>query len=135
MLSLVALLSGEEIFQHHYDSEKRADALTAHAKFENKHGDHLTLLNAFKAFRKIEKAKIWCQENYVNPRNLQYAAEVRKQLSEICERLSLDFASCGNNFDQVRSRQHPPGARWKVLTNRFVSGSKMFDKRNVHKHC
>lgn len=95
------MLAGEDIFFNCYDSEKRADALTAHAKFENKTGDHLTLLNVFKTFLKTEKVKLWCHDNYLNCRNLTYASDVRKQLKEICQRLNLDFSSCGNNFDQV----------------------------------
>lgn len=105
MLSLVAVLSGEDVFLNFYDSDKRADALTAHAKFENKHGDHLTLLNVLKSFSKTERVKLWCHENYLNSRNLTYALDVRNQLSEICTRLDLEFSSCGNNFDQVTTSQ------------------------------
>lgn len=101
MLSLVAVMSSEEVFVTLYDSEKRAEALVAHAKFENKYGDHLTLLNVFKAIPKIDNLKVWCHENYLNGRNLTYANEVRKQLSDICKRQDLEFSSCGKNFDQV----------------------------------
>lgn len=103
MLSLVAILSGEEVFLNICDSERRADALTAHAKFENKRGDHLTLLNVYKAFAKNERAKLWCHENYLNNRNLTYAIDVRRQLNDICQRLGLEFSSCGNNFDHVNA--------------------------------
>lgn len=91
------------MFLSPYDPERKADALTAHAKFENKYGDHLTLLNVFKAFPKTEKVKVWCQENYLNARNLTYAVEVRRQLSDICQRLGVEPSSCGGNFDQVIS--------------------------------
>lgn len=101
MLSLVAIMSSEEVFLTFFDSERRAEALVAQAKFENKYGDHLTLLNVFKAIPKIEKLKLWCHENFLNGRNLTYANEVRKQLSDICKRLELEFSSCGKNFDQV----------------------------------
>lgn len=101
MLSLVAMLSSEEVFLTFFDSEKRAEALVAHAKFENKHGDHLTLLNVFKAMPKSDKIKVWCHENFLNARNLGYAIEVRKQLSDICTRLELEFSSCGRNYEQV----------------------------------
>lgn len=101
MLSIVAVLSGEEIFVNCHTSENRADALTAHARFENKNGDHLTLLNVYKTYSKTDKVKVWCQENFLNARNLAYAMQVRKQLTEICERLELELSSCGNNFDQV----------------------------------
>lgn len=84
-----------------HDTDRRGDALTAHARFENEFGDHLTLLNIFKAFAKSERPKTWCHDNFLNIRNLNYALEVRKQLTEICERLKLEFSSCGTKFDQV----------------------------------
>lgn len=102
MLSIVAILSGESIFIQMHDHEKRADALTAHAKFHHQHGDHLTLLNVYRAFQSAERAKMWCHENYLNSRNLIYARDVRNQLSEICERLELPLTSCGAELDQVR---------------------------------
>lgn len=102
MLSIIAVLSGEEIFINNiHDTDRRGDALTAHAKFENQYGDHLTLLNVFKAYSKSERVKTWCHDNFLNNRNLLYASDVRKQLKEICTRLRLEFKSCGNNFDQV----------------------------------
>lgn len=100
MLSLVAILSGENIFVS--SIEKREQAALAHAKFESKHGDHLMLLNVYKAFEKTEKIKLWCHDNFLNTRNLLYARDVRNQLLEISERLSLPISSCGNDMDQVR---------------------------------
>lgn len=105
ILSVIAVLSGEDVFINNiHDSERRGDALVAHAKFENQLGDHLTMLNVFKAYSKAERAKTWCHENFLNIRNLTYATEVRNQLKEICTRLELEFNSCGNNFDQVRNK-------------------------------
>lgn len=98
----MALLSGENIFVQFHDSERKAEALVAHSKFQSIHGDHLTLLNVFRAFSNAERVKVWCQENFVNARNLTYAREVRNQLSEICERLELPKSTCGDNVDQVR---------------------------------
>lgn len=85
-----------------HDNEKRNNALIAHAKFENESGDHLTLLNVFKAYVKAGRPKIWCHENYLNTNNLNYAQEVRNQLKDICTRMNLEFASCGNQFDKVK---------------------------------
>lgn len=102
VLSIIALLSGEDVFIHNiHDTDRRGDALVAHAKFQNEYGDHLTLLNVFKAYAKSERPKIWCHDNFLNTRNLSYALDVRNQLSEICKRVNLEFSSCGNNFDQV----------------------------------
>lgn len=84
-----------------HDTEKHGDALTAHSKFENQFGDHLTLLNVYNAYAKTERPKTWCHDNFVNFRNLSYAHAVRNQLSEICSRLNLEFNSCGNQFEKV----------------------------------
>ncbi|XP_013101680.1 ATP-dependent RNA helicase DHX33 [Stomoxys calcitrans] len=100
MLSLVAVLSGDNVFVS--SVEKREHANLAHAKFHSKYGDHLTLLNVFSAFQKTEKIKLWCHDNFLNTRNLSYARDVRKQLLEVVERLALQINSCGNNYDQVR---------------------------------
>lgn len=121
ILSIVAILSGEEIFVNCHTSENRADALTAHARFENKNGDHLTLLNAFKTYSNIERVKVWCQENFLNSRNLAYASQVRKQLSDICERIELELSSCGNNFDQVYTiEMHRRSSYTTIFTNSFL---------------
>lgn len=102
MLTIVALLSGEDIFINNiFDVERRGDALIARAKFESQHGDHLTVLNVFRAYTKVDRIKSWCHENYLNNRNLSYATDVRVQLSAICKRLDLKIESCGKNLDQV----------------------------------
>lgn len=96
------MLSGEEVFMNNlHDNEKRSNALIAHAKFENESGDHLTLLNIYKAYTRAGRPKIWCHENFLNTTNLNYAQEVRNQLKDICTRLNLEFSSCGNQFDKV----------------------------------
>lgn len=120
MLSIVAVLSGEEIFVNPFDPERKGDAITAHAKFENKFSDHLTLLNVFKAFPKSEKVKLWCNENFLNARNLTYAVAVRRQLSEICDRLGLKLSSCGNDFDQVRKSQNTSIVIMKPLKYKLI---------------
>lgn len=103
MLSIVAILSGETIFYLSDDPDKRVEALKAHAKFESIHGDHLTLLNVYNEFKKTDRHKTFCHDNYLHCRNLEYARDVRLQLSDICERLELEPSSCGNDFDQVIS--------------------------------
>lgn len=102
MLSIVSILSGESIFYLSEDPEKRADALKAHAKFESIHGDHLTLLNVYNESKKTDRHKVFCHDNYLNSRNLEYARDVRRQLSEICERLEMESSTCGNDFDKVK---------------------------------
>ncbi|EDV58472.1 ATP-dependent RNA helicase DHX33 [Drosophila erecta] len=91
ILSLVSVLSSDHVFVS--NSDKNEMAALAHAKFQSKHGDHLTLLNVFNAFTKTEKPKMWCHDNYLNLRSLTYARNVRRQLTEISERLHLALNS------------------------------------------
>ncbi|XP_055714042.1 ATP-dependent RNA helicase DHX33 [Phlebotomus papatasi] len=100
MIMIIAVLSGENIF--HTSNDKRDQILVAHSKFVSKHGDHLTILNAFREFLNAENPKMWCFKHFLNYRNLMYANEVRKQLMEICKRCNLEESSCGSDFDQVR---------------------------------
>ncbi|TDG44900.1 hypothetical protein AWZ03_008708 [Drosophila navojoa] len=100
MLSLVAALSSDNVFIGHTDKSELA--ALAHAKFQSKHGDHLTLLNVFSTFQKTEKPKIWCHDNFLNIRNLNYARNVRNQLAEISTKLNLALNSCGDNTDAVK---------------------------------
>ncbi|KAF5274700.1 hypothetical protein FQA39_LY07092 [Lamprigera yunnana] len=102
VLSIVALLSGESIFLN--PSAKREQALTARQKFFSAYGDHLTLLNAFRTYNNLgsNARRFWCHEHYINSRNISYAAQVRTQLLEICQKLQIPISSCGNNTEQVR---------------------------------
>ncbi|KAH8273854.1 hypothetical protein KR044_002202 [Drosophila immigrans] len=100
MLSLVAALSSDNVFIGHADKSELA--ALAHAKFQSKHGDHLTLLTVFATFQKTEKPKVWCHDNFLNIRNLTYARNVRGQLLEISNRIGLASNSCGDNLDAVK---------------------------------
>ncbi|XP_013188392.1 ATP-dependent RNA helicase DHX33-like [Amyelois transitella] len=99
MLSLVAVLSSENVF--YSPMNKREEALKAKQKFVSPLGDHITLLNVYKAFCKAPQQKQWCKENYLNQKNLTYASEVRQQLVRICQSLKLQVTSCGSAMDQV----------------------------------
>ncbi|KAK6317540.1 hypothetical protein J4Q44_G00129400 [Coregonus suidteri] len=65
-------------------------------------GDHLTLLNIYRAFKKVNANKEWCRENFVNSRNMSMVGEVRAQLREICLKLSMKLESCGSDTGRVR---------------------------------
>lgn len=63
ILSLVSVLSSDHVFVS--NSEKNEMAALAHAKFQSKHGDHLTLLNVFNGFLKSEKPKVSVSSYYL----------------------------------------------------------------------
>lgn len=52
--------------------------------------------------RKLLFFQMWCHENFLNFRNLNYACEVRKQLVQVCERCGVAITSCQQKTDSVR---------------------------------
>lgn len=99
-LTVIALLSGESVFTD--PPAKRQQAALARTKFVSSDGDHVTLLNVFQGYTSTEQKKVWCQENFLHHRNLEYGMDVRKQLASLVERANLEKASCGTNTASLR---------------------------------
>ncbi|KAI8803208.1 P-loop containing nucleoside triphosphate hydrolase protein [Cladochytrium replicatum] len=85
MLTIVAMLSVENITFVPVD--KREQAAEARNKFINHQGDHLTLLNIWKAYLDVGKDRDWCNDNFINARSLKQ--KVRGQLQTFCDRLGI----------------------------------------------
>lgn len=49
-----------------------------------------------------KEKKVFCRENFLHHRNLEYACNVRKQLAETAERANLEKSSCGTNTENLR---------------------------------
>lgn len=86
------------------DAAKQADE--AKAQFAHIDGDHLTLLNAYFAYKQSGDNKDWCYDNFINYRSVQSADNVREQLARIMKKLSLpmistDFAD-DNYYSNIR---------------------------------
>jgi ATP-dependent RNA helicase DHX8/PRP22 len=103
MLTIVAMISGSQTQQiFHRPREKQQQADRAKAKFHDPHGDHLTLLNVYNAWRRQNRSRAWSQENYVQWKSLERVESVRKQLLEIFRRHRLTVVSCGRDTTAVR---------------------------------
>jgi len=89
--SILALLSVPSIFSRPKDCVKEADE--AKAQFSHKDGDHITLLNAYHAYKQNASSKDWCYDNFLNFRSLQTADNVREQLVRILKKLNLPLIS------------------------------------------
>lgn len=83
VLTIVALLSVPQVFMRPKDSAKAADA--AKAEFSHVDGDHLTLLNAYNAWKQAGEDKDWAWDHFLDQRALKNADNVRAQLSRIME--------------------------------------------------
>ncbi|KAK2593399.1 DEAH-box ATP-dependent RNA helicase prp43 [Conoideocrella luteorostrata] len=96
ILSITSLLSVPQIFMRPANNRKRADEMKSH--FSHPDGDHLTLLNAYHAFKgqatsDPEGVKQWCHEHFLSFRHLSSADSVRAQLKRIMETHGLELVS------------------------------------------
>ncbi|XP_026228815.1 ATP-dependent RNA helicase DHX33 [Anabas testudineus] len=100
ILCIVSLLSVDSVLYN--PPARREEVLAARKKFTSSEGDHMTLLNIYRAFKKVSGNKEWCRENFVNSRNMGLVKEVHSQLKEICLKLNLKLESCGADTGNVR---------------------------------
>ncbi|KEZ41840.1 Pre-mRNA-splicing factor ATP-dependent RNA helicase PRP43 [Scedosporium apiospermum] len=96
ILSITSLLSVPQIFMRPANNRKRADDMKA--LFAHRDGDHLTLLNAYHAFKGQANnpeadVKKWCHEHFLSYRHLSSADNVRTQLKRIMEIQNLELVS------------------------------------------
>jgi pre-mRNA-splicing factor ATP-dependent RNA helicase DHX15/PRP43 len=87
MLIIVAILSSSSsIFFRPKECAKIADECKK--VFTSTEGDHLTLLNAYHAYKHAGECKDWCHNNFINYRSMQSAESVRNQLDRLMQKLS-----------------------------------------------
>uniref|UniRef100_A0A3Q2PI00 ATP-dependent RNA helicase DHX33 n=1 Tax=Fundulus heteroclitus TaxID=8078 RepID=A0A3Q2PI00_FUNHE len=110
VLSIVSLLSVDTVLYN--PPARREEVLATRRKFTSSEGDHMTLLNIYRAFKKVGGNKEWCRENFVNSRNMGLVKEVQAQLREICLKvqiccsLRLRLRSCADGRLYL-SQSHP----------------------------
>lgn len=100
ILTIVSMLSVDSVL--FTPQSKREEALAVRQKFVSSDGDHITLLNIFKAFRGVKGNKEWCRENFINGRNMSKAMDIRKQLRQICDSQAMTVKSCGLDTSIIR---------------------------------
>lgn len=104
-LTIVSLLYIENLFS--IPPNKQAQADLAIQKFKSNEGDTIMLLKVFKAFKRTSlfsrsNVKQWCNENFINVKNLRLAQSVRKQLVELCKGMNMKLTSCGHDTSVIR---------------------------------
>ncbi|KAL5553616.1 hypothetical protein UlMin_041017 [Ulmus minor] len=114
MLITVAMLSVESIF--YAPREKLDEARAAIKSFSSPEGDHITLINVYRASKEflekknpgVGKDKVdkiirkWCKENFINGRSLRHARDIHGQIRGHVEQMGLHVASCGEDMLQFR---------------------------------
>ncbi|KAL8198834.1 UNVERIFIED_CONTAM: putative ATP-dependent RNA helicase dhx33, partial [Gekko kuhli] len=82
ILTIVSLLSVDSVL--HNPLSRRDEVQAVRKKFISSEGDHITLLNIYRAFKNISGNREWCRENFVNSRNMMLVSDIRAQLRDIC---------------------------------------------------
>ncbi|ESO05489.1 hypothetical protein HELRODRAFT_191309 [Helobdella robusta] len=70
-------------------------------KFSVAQGDHLTLLNVFRAFINSNKNPRWCKENYLNYKGLMRAVELEQRLINYLRRFKIPLESCEDDPERI----------------------------------
>lgn len=100
VLIIVALLSVQNIF---YRPKENLNLANRRKKmFHHPHGDHLTLLNVYKAWKKSKFSKKWCDDNFIHERNMKKAEETKLQISKLMAKFCNEIVSCNNDLEKVR---------------------------------
>ncbi|XP_067124062.1 ATP-dependent RNA helicase DHX33 [Centruroides vittatus] len=99
ILTIVSMLCVESVLDTTGEKEEFSEI---HRKFESTEGDHIMMLNIFRAYKRVKGNKQWCHENRLNQRNLKSASAIRKQLAQICRKANMPFISAGQNTKIVR---------------------------------
>ena len=95
VLTLVAMLSSHNPFVRPKDCEQEADR--AKSQFAHPESDHLTLISLYNAYCAAGKKPEWCNRNYINPRSMRAAGEVRAQLQGKMKSLGLPIVTKDKN--------------------------------------
>eukprot|EP00123_Amoebidium_parasiticum_P020541 comp5204_c0_seq1/m.1245 comp5204_c0_seq1/g.1245 ORF comp5204_c0_seq1/g.1245 comp5204_c0_seq1/m.1245 type:complete len:699 (-) comp5204_c0_seq1:13-2109(-) len=99
MLTIAAMLQVQDVFVSPPDARREAEK--HRRRFAAKEGDHLTLLNAYKAFLEHPKPN-WAYKHFLNHRALKRASEIRRQLEKFLHRFGIPIVSCGKDDMAVR---------------------------------
>eukprot|EP01135_Chromosphaera_perkinsii_P011544 Nk52_evm2s2438 gene=Nk52_evmTU2s2438 len=100
ILTIVSMLSVDSVF--YAPNDKREKANFSKRKFASYEGDHITLLNVFKAYKEAGESKKWCIENFINARTMKSVLDVRQQLVDLCGRMKIELSSCGMDTVPIR---------------------------------
>eukprot|EP00919_Chromeraceae_sp_WS-2016_P052091 GHVR01123434.1.p1 GENE.GHVR01123434.1~~GHVR01123434.1.p1 ORF type:complete len:1336 (+),score=366.00 GHVR01123434.1:50-4057(+) len=100
VITIVAMLSVQNVFYR--PREKQALADQKKSKFFQPEGDHIMLLEVYRAWQAAKFSNAWCFENFVQSRTLRKAQDVRKQLITIMDRYKFEIHSAGKDYNRVR---------------------------------
>lgn len=100
ILTIISILSGDSVL--YFNEKHRERAAEVWKKFQSNEGDHVMLLNVYKAYKSVKGNKAWCKENFVNKKNMLKVIEIRSQLADLCVKAGVALRSCGQDSTAFR---------------------------------
>ena len=100
VLTIVSMLSVKYVFMRPKRKSKEADA--AKNQFNDPMGDHLTLLNAYNAWKDNGMAEEWAREHFVHQKELERASDIRNQLLALMNLHGVPILSAGRYLSNIR---------------------------------
>lgn len=101
ILSICAMLSvGNSIFYRPRENAANADIARRH--FFSPYGDHMTLLNVYTQWVEAEYSKGWCYQNFLQYISMERARDIRDQLVNLMERVSVEIKSNSDDHISIR---------------------------------
>ncbi|KAI6127373.1 P-loop containing nucleoside triphosphate hydrolase protein [Pisolithus croceorrhizus] len=114
VIDIVSLLSSSSSL--FLDITDQRDAIAnARSKFRHASGDHLTMLNAFRAYQEMAETenkssrKEWCKQHFLNERTIAEALKIRDQLRSTCGRVGLDWRASKKDIEEPVLRSFTVG--------------------------
>ncbi|KAH6578493.1 hypothetical protein BASA61_000251 [Batrachochytrium salamandrivorans] len=107
VVTIVAMLSSEDVYSTPRSKRRQAEAKDAHRAFDHSSGDHLTLLQIYTAWAANDYSRDWCMQNFFHYRALKSARSIREQLTDIMKKSHPNIGLGSANNVDTKSKKHP----------------------------
>ncbi|XP_062269325.1 ATP-dependent RNA helicase DQX1 [Platichthys flesus] len=105
LLTIAAMLTAPSCFMA-VESSREEAAVTHWRSLMHPEGDHMTLINIYKAFTEHNRDESWCTTNFLSPASLRLAAVIRAELLEVMQRIELPVSppafGCQDNCTNIK---------------------------------
>ncbi|XP_074088296.1 putative pre-mRNA-splicing factor ATP-dependent RNA helicase DHX32 isoform X2 [Macrotis lagotis] len=90
MITLAAMVTAPDCLLPLPPGDKKAQQLRMNLCHPE--GDHLTLLNVYKAYQEADCLEKWCSDHFLSPSALKTASGIREELLDIFKRIELPYS-------------------------------------------
>ncbi|KAF1993284.1 ATP-dependent RNA helicase-like protein [Amniculicola lignicola CBS 123094] len=123
VIDIISALSVENVFLNLVTEEKKEEAAATRGELYKREGDHMTLLTTVQRFaEEVSDRKAWCERHFVSHRAMRNVMDIRKQLRQQCNQLSLVPLSSDPTVSTTPSEAHT-NAILQSLLRGFISNT------------